>query len=173
MENYGAVVLTTIAAASDKPLRNASVAIVAAKYNAKYTDALVETARKELEVLGVTRVEVVRVPGSFEIPVVASRLTKTNDPHFEGIICFGVIFQGETTHAANIADAVSQSLATLQVTSGRPVIHGVFVFGNQEQAEVRCLGDEHNRGIEAARTCVEMIRVMRALENFEKEEPIY
>lgn len=173
INGYSLSVLTTISAPSDKPIRNAAAAIVAARYNSRYTDALVESASRELAEGGVTRVEVVRVPGSFEIPVVASRLTKTNDPHFEAIICFGVIFQGETTHAENIAEAVSLSLAALQVESGKPVIHGVFVFQNEEQAEVRCLGAEHNRGIEAARTAIEMIRVMRALQNFEREEPIF
>ena len=165
--------LTTIYAPSDKPIRNAAIAIVAAKYNSRYTDALVESARHELGEGGITRVEVIRVPGSFEIPVVASRLTKTNDPQFEAIICFGAIFQGETTHATSIGDAVSHSLAALQVESGKPVIHGVFVFQNEEQAEVRCLGAEHNRGVEAARTAIEMIRVMRALQNFEREETIF
>jgi 6,7-dimethyl-8-ribityllumazine synthase len=166
-------VLTNIAEAVEKPIRNATVAIVAAKYNAKYTDALVEAARAELSAGGVTRIEIVRVPGSFEIPVVAARLTKTNDPEFEAIICFGAILQGQTTHAENIADSVSHTLAQLQVASGKPVIHGVLLFDNEEQARVRCLGKDHNRGIEAARTALEMIRVMRALQNFEREEPIF
>ncbi len=165
--------LTNIAEGPEKPIRNAAVAIVAARYNSKYTDALVESARRELEAGGVTRIEVVRVPGSFEIPVVAARLTRTNDPEFEAIICFGAILQGQTTHAQNIADAVSRTLAELQVSSGKPVIHGVLLFQNEEQAEVRCLGTEHNRGTEAARTALEMIRVMRGLQNFEREEPTF
>jgi 6,7-dimethyl-8-ribityllumazine synthase len=166
-------VLTKISEAGEKPIRNAAVAIVAAKYNAKYTDALVEAARAELKAGGVTRIEVVRVPGSFEIPVVAARLTKTNDPEFEAIICFGAILQGQTTHAQNIADSVSQTLARLQLDSGKPIIHGVLLFENEEQARVRCLGTDHNRGIEAARTALEMIRVMRSLQNFERDEPIF
>jgi 6,7-dimethyl-8-ribityllumazine synthase len=162
-------VLTAISEAGEKPIRNAAVAIVAAKYNARYTDALVQSARTELKGLGVTRIEVVRVPGSFEIPVVADRLTRVNDPSFDAIICFGAIFQGETTHAQNIADAVSYTLAELQVRSGKPMIHGVLLFLNEEQAEVRCFGADHNRGVEAARTAVDMIRVMRSLENFERD----
>ena len=162
--------LTNIAEGPDKPLRNAAVVIVAAKYNPRYTDALVEAARAELAAGGVTRIEVVRVPGSFEIPVVAARLTKTNDPVFDAIICFGAIFQGETSHAQNIADSVSHSLADLQIQCGTPIIHGVLLFQNEEQAETRCFGIDHNRGIEAARTAIEMIRVMRSLQNFEREE---
>jgi 6,7-dimethyl-8-ribityllumazine synthase len=59
------------------------------------------------------------------------------------------------------------------VSSGKPIIHGVLLFDNEEQAKVRCLGQDHNRGIEAARTAVEMIRVMRALQNFERDEPTF
>ena len=148
---------------------NAAVAIVAAKYNGKYTDALVESAKEELAAGGISRVEVVRVPGSFEIPVVAARLANANDPEFEAIICFGAIFQGQTSHAQNIADSVSHSLADLQIHSGKPIIHGVLLFQDEEQASVRCFGKEHNRGIEAARTAIEMVRVMRSLQNFDRE----
>ncbi|HVK58809.1 MAG TPA: 6,7-dimethyl-8-ribityllumazine synthase [Candidatus Kapabacteria bacterium] len=148
---------------------SAPVAIVAARYNSTYTDALVESAQRELTSAGITRIEVVRVPGSFEIPVVAARLAQANDPEFEAIICFGAILQGQTSHAQNIADSVSKSLADLQIHSGKPIIHGVLLFQNEEQARVRCFGTDHNRGIEAARTAVEMVRVMRSLQNFERE----
>ena len=159
--------LTNISERGEKV--NAAVAIVAARYNSKFTEALVSAAQEELRVGGIPRVEVVWVPGSFEIPVVAARLAQANDPEFEAIICFGAIFQGETSHAQNIADSVSHSLAELQIRHGKPIIHGVLLFQNEEQARVRCFGKEHNRGIEAARTAVEMVRVMRGLQNFERE----
>ena len=159
--------LTNISERGEKV--NAAVAIVAARYNSKFTEALVSAAQEELKAGGVSRVEVVWVPGSFEIPVVAARLAQANDPEFEAIICFGAIFQGETSHARNIADSVSYSLAELQIRHGKPIIHGVLLFENEEQARVRCFGKEHNRGIEAARTAVEMVRVMRGLQNFERE----
>ena len=151
------------------PVHNAAVAIVSARYNAQYTEALVQAAQEELAAGGVQTIACVWVPGSFEIPVVAARLAQANDPVFEAIICFGAIFQGETTHAQNIADSVSHSLADLQIHSGKPIIHGVLLFQNEEQARVRCFGKEHNRGIEAARTAIEMIRVMRSLQTFERE----
>ena len=138
-------------------------AIVAARYNPKYTDALVRTAKAELKAGGATQVEVIRVPGSFEVPVVAARLVTAPSPAFDAVICFGAILRGATTHAQNIADAVSVALANLQVQSGVPIIHGVLLFENEEQARVRCLGREHNRGIEAARTALEMTRVMRSI----------
>ena len=87
-------------------------------------------------------------------------------PVLSAILCFGVIFQGETSHARHIGDAVSHALAGIQVDYGIPVIHGVFVFENEEQARVRCLGKKHNRGTEAARTAVEMAGVIRQLASF-------
>ena len=141
-------------------------AIVAARYNPKYTDALVRTAKAELKSGGATRVEVIRVPGSFEVPVVAARLVNNPAPAFDAIICFGAILRGATTHAQNIADAVSVALANLQVQCGTPIIHGVLLFENEEQARIRCLGRDHNRGVEAARTALEMAQVMRSIQRW-------
>ena|SRR5688572_16363724 len=137
-------------------------AIVAATYNREYTDALVDSAVKEL--CDAERVEVIRVPGSFEIPAVASRLAVSTQPKFDAIICFGVIFQGKTSHANNIAEAVTNALAMLQVQARVPVIHGVLHFLDEEQARTRCFGTDHNRGIEAARTAARMVQVFHDLD---------
>ena len=149
-------------AKSVAPSPRGNFAIVAATYNREYTDALVSAAVKELQ--GAERIEVIRVPGSFEIPAVASRLAASSTPRFDAIICFGVIFQGKTSHANNIAEAVSNALALLQVQARLPIIHGVFHFQDEEQARVRCFGAEHNRGIEAARTAITMAGVWRDLD---------
>lgn len=133
--------------------------IVAARYNARYTDALVRSASDELARLGATDPQVFRVPGSFEVPVVAAELARSK--RFDVVICFGAILRGATTHAQQIADAVSDALVRIQVDSGVPIIHAVLLFENEEQANARCFGGEHNRGIEAARAAVEMAEVMR------------
>jgi 6,7-dimethyl-8-ribityllumazine synthase len=109
-------------------------------------------------------VQVVRVPGAFEIPAVAARLAADVSPSFDAIICFGVILQGKTSHAQNIAESVSHALAMLQVQSQMPIIHGVLHFDNEEQARVRCFGVEHNRGTEAARTAIKMAQIFRELD---------
>ena len=137
-----------------------SFAIVASRYNAEYVDSMLRAARAELEQAG-AKVRIVRVPGAFEIPAAASRLARAG--RYSAIICLGVIFQGETSHAQHISWGVTHALAQIQVQHGMPVIHGVFVFEKQKHARVRCLDPKHNRGTEAAQTALEMARVMAAL----------
>lgn len=138
-----------------------SFAIVASRYNARYVDGMLTAAVRELKRTG-AKVQVVRVPGAYEIPVVAAKLS-TRAPRPAAIICLGVILRGATTHAQHIGEAVSQALMQIQVTHGVPVIHEVLLLENQEQAQARCLDPRHNRGLEAAQTAVEMARVMGSL----------
>ena len=138
-------------------------AIVASCYNRRFVDALLRAARRELRRGGAASIEVVRVPGAFEIPVVAATLAHKRWPRLSAILCLGVIFQGETSHARHIGDAVSHALAQLQLDSRLPVIHGVYLFDHEEQARVRCLGRTHNRGREVARTALAMARVIGQL----------
>ncbi len=143
------------------PATGGRFAIVASCYNGRYVDALLRAARSELRRGGAERIEVIRVPGAFEIPVVAARLAAERQPRPSAIVCLGVIFQGETSHARHIGDAVSHALARLQLEQRLPVIHGVYVFETEEQARARCLGRKHNRGLEVARTALEMARIVR------------
>ncbi|HTY86483.1 MAG TPA: 6,7-dimethyl-8-ribityllumazine synthase [Candidatus Acidoferrum sp.] len=137
-------------------------AIVASRYNARYVDAMLRAAKAELWRAEVSRIQIVRVPGAFEIPVVAKRLARTL-PGLSAIVCLGVVLRGQTVHAAHIGDAVSRALMEIQIAYEIPVIHEVLVLENEEQARVRCLNPQHNRGTEAAQTALAMARVMNNL----------
>ncbi len=135
-------------------------AIVASTYNLRYVDAMVRAAKAEILRAGGT-VQIVRVPGAYEISIIAARLARTKT--FSGIVCLGVILRGATTHAQHIGEAVSNALVQIQIQHEVPVIHEVLLLENEQQAKERCLSRTHNRGTEAAQTALEMARVMRAL----------
>lgn len=144
----------------------AGFAIVASQYNGRYVDAMLAAAQAELRAAGARTVKVVRVPGAFEIPAAAAALavqTRAGRPRYAAVICLGVIFQGQTSHAEHIGWGVTHALAQIQIQRQLPVIHGVFVFAKEGHARVRCLGRKHNRGTEAARTALTMAEVMRGL----------
>jgi len=141
--------------------------IVASRYNARYVDAMLAAARRELKRAGAKTIQVVRVPGAYEIPVVVKRLARASrlTPHtsLSAIICLGVILRGETVHAAHVGEAVSRALMQIQLEHEIPVIHEVLLLENVEQARARCLNPKHNRGAEAAQTALAMARVMEKL----------
>ncbi len=135
-------------------------AVVASRYNELYVDAMLHAARQEL-LAAKAHIRIVRVPGAFEIPAVAARLASSG--RYSAVICLGVIFQGETSHAQHIGWGVTHALAQIQVQYKVPVIHGVFIFEKVKHAKVRCLGTKHNRGTEAAHTALEMARVIASV----------
>jgi 6,7-dimethyl-8-ribityllumazine synthase len=139
-------------------------AIVASTYNARYVDAMLRAAKTEIQRAG-GRVQIVRVPGAYEIPVVVARLARPSAGRQPpaAIICLGVILRGATTHAQHIGEAVSNALAQIQIQHDVPVIHEVLLLENEQQAKERCLGRTHNRGTEAAQTALAMAQVMRDL----------
>lgn len=140
--------------------RGGRFVIVASKYNSRYVDAMLRAAKAEILRAG-GKLEIIRLPGAYEIPVVAARLARSQK--FSAIICLGVILRGATTHAQHIGEAVSNALVQIQIQHEVPVIHEVLLLENEQQAKERCLSKTHNRGTEAAQTALAMARVMAAL----------
>ena len=117
---------------------------------------MIAAALEALANSGVENVELIRVPGAFEIPVAVARLTRRQLKRPEAVLCLGVILRGKTKHADHIGHSVTQSLAQIAITSGIPVIHEVLLLETKAQAKARCLSSKTNRGTEGAHTALEM-----------------
>ena len=124
---------------------------------------MLRAARSVLRASGASRIEVHRVPGSFEIPVVAAALARRSLNRPEAVICLGLIWQGETTHAQHIGEAVSLALMDVAIETGVPIIHQVLSVTTVQQAVARCRSKKTNRGTEAAHTALAMAATMRAV----------
>ena len=135
----------------------ASYAIVASKFNQEFVQSLVDNAHTELNALEPgANIVLVWTPGSFEIPLFVQATAELN--RFQAILALGVILEGETEHARLIAEAVTRSLMDLSLKHKVPVIHEVLLVKDEAQARARCMGTEHNRGIEAARAAISAAR---------------
>ena len=139
------------------------LAIVASKYNEIYSDGLVDNVIDELShYLPQARVDLIRVPGAFEIPVTIKALLELEQPIC--VIALGVIIRGATSHADLVARNVTDALQQLALEYRTPVIHEVLLVEDEAQAHIRCLGDELNRGVEAARTAASMVEIFSELD---------
>jgi 6,7-dimethyl-8-ribityllumazine synthase len=144
--------------------RKRTFCIVASRFNPQYVDGLVDHIMHELRTLAPkATISILRVPGSFEIPVVVRELAA----HYsaEAIIACGVILQGETNHAQNLSRSVTDALQRITIEHSVPVINVVLSFDNEAQARARCLENKINRGTEAARAAVEIANVLSDLRN--------
>lgn len=141
------------------------VAIVASRYNARYTDGLLDSAEAELEkLLPNAEIDIYRVPGAFEIPVVVEQLCHSEAKRPAAVIALGVIIRGSTAHADLIARSITDSLAAAALKYRVPVIHEVLLVASESQAEDRsAAGSPINRGTEAARAAAEMIQLFKTL----------
>jgi len=144
--------------------RKRTFCIVASRFNPQYVDGLVDHVMQELRTLAPkATISILRVPGSFEIPVVVRELAAHDSA--DAIIACGVILQGETNHAQNLGRSVTDALQRIAVEHSVPVINVVLSFDNEAQARARCLENKINRGTEAARAAVEIANVLSELRN--------
>lgn len=134
------------------------ICIVASKYNEQFTDAMVDNAIEELtDLVPQARIDLIRVPGAFEIPVMVARMLHRDPPAC--VIALGLVIRGATSHADLITRSVTDALQKLAIESLCPVIHEVLLVADEKQAYARCIGSQLNRGREAARSAATMIDV--------------
>ncbi len=138
-------------------------AIVAARFNAFIVDPLLAGAQDAFARHGVTveRVDVIRVPGSFEVPLIAQKLADSQK--YAAVICLGCIIRGETDHYDHVAGAATNGVLNAGLKTGIPVIYGVLTCETLEQAIHRAGAKAGNKGFEAAVTAIEMVNLLTKL----------
>ncbi|MGC3975483.1 MAG: 6,7-dimethyl-8-ribityllumazine synthase [Nitrospira sp.] len=147
-----------------------TVGIVASKFNKFVTSRLLTECVKALTKAGALdeAIEVVRVPGAFEIPLVARQLARSG--RFDAVICLGAVIRGDTPHFEYISAEVSRGILQASMESNLPVIFGVLTTDTVAQAIERADPGKLNRGADAAKTAIEMVNVMRQLKKEESED---
>ena len=137
-------------------------AIVASQYNGEFVQGLVDHAVNELRVLASNpHIDLRQVPGAFEIPLVVREIA--HQKRADAILAIGVILHGKTDHAEHLGRSVTDALQRIATNEGIPVIHAVLSMKTETQARERCLGEEMNRGTEAARTAFQMVNLLAEL----------
>jgi 6,7-dimethyl-8-ribityllumazine synthase len=141
----------------------ARFAILASRWNPRITDALVAGARKAFADNGVAveAVDVVRVPGAWELPVAAARIAAAG--RHAAIVALGCVVRGDTRHYEHVADRCAEGLMRVSLDYRVPVLNGVLATERFEDAESRAGGKHGNKGEEAAIAAIEMHNLLEKL----------
>ena len=138
------------------------VAVVAATWHTQVMDGLVAGAERALTAYGITEPEVVRVPGTFELPVVAAALAKAG---YDAVVALGVVIRGGTPHFDYVCSAATDGLTQVSVDHAMPIGFGVLTCDTEEQAIDRAglEGSAEDKGWEATAAALDTARVVRAI----------
>ena len=138
-------------------------ALIVSRFNSFITDRLLSGALDALKRAGGadSDMEVIRVPGSWEMPVAAAELARAKK--YDGIICLGAVIRGETPHFDYVAGEAAKGLAQVSLQSGIPIAFGVLTTNTLDQAIDRAGAKGGNKGFEAAMTAIEMANLLREL----------
>ncbi len=137
------------------------IGVIAAKFNQQVTNKLLNACVDMLTIYGVRKenTNVVRVPGAFEIPLVARAMAKSG--RFDAVICLGAVIRGDTPHFEYISAEVSRGIGQAALDTDVPIIFGVLTTETVAQAIERADPKRFNRGGESAKSAIEMVKVMR------------
>lgn len=140
-----------------------SFALVVSRWNAAFTTRLETGARAALNDadVGDERVEVLRVPGAFELPLACLEAAKSG--RFDAVIALGVVIRGDTPHFDYIAAQTAAGLMQASLKTRVPVLFGVITADTVAQTEARCGEGADNKGYEAAQSAIEMVNTLRKL----------
>ena len=144
--------------------KNMKVGVVVARFNEFITSRLLGGALDGLKRHNVPEedVQVAWVPGAFEIPLIASKMAKSG--RYDAVICLGSVIRGSTSHYDYVCNEVSKGIAAVSLETGVPVLFGVLTTENIEQAIERSGSKAGNKGFECAEGAVEMVNLIRELD---------
>jgi 6,7-dimethyl-8-ribityllumazine synthase len=136
---------------------NARFAIIASRWNPRIVDALIDGARRAFSEHGVAddAVDLLRVPGAWEIPIAAAKLALTD--RYAAILALGCVVRGETRHYEHVADGCAQGLMRVALDHGVAVLNGVLAVERHEDAQARAGGAHGNKGEEIALAALEIV----------------
>ncbi len=139
-------------------------ALIVSRFNDLFAERLLGGALDSLRRRGAREEDltVFRVPGAFEIPLVAKKVALTKK--YDAIICLGAVIRGSTPHFDYVAAEVSKGIAAVSLETGVPVLFGVITTDNLEQAIERSGSKAGNKGFAAAEAAVEMVHLLRQIE---------
>jgi len=142
---------------------DARFAIIASRWNPRIVDALIDGARHAFAEHGVaeTAVDLLRVPGAWEIPIAAEKLALTD--RYAAIIALGCVVRGETRHYEHVADGCAQGLMRVALDHGVAVLNGVLAVERHEDAQARAGGAHGNKGAEVALAAMEIVDLWKKL----------
>lgn len=134
--------------------------IIVSRFNSFISEKLLEGALDTLLRSGAEEgaIDVARVPGAFEIPIMAQKMAKSGS--YDAIICLGAVIRGATSHYDLVANEAAKGIAQVGLDSGVPTIFGVLTTDTIEQAIERAGSKAGNKGSEAALTAIEMINLL-------------
>ena len=140
------------------------IGMVVSRFNEFITRKLLEGAQDALVRHGVTQenIDIAWVPGSFEIPLVASKLAQTK--RYDAIICLGAVIRGGTPHFEYIASEVTKGIAKVGLETGLPITYGIITADTLEQAIERAGTKAGNRGFDAAVDAIEMANLLKTID---------
>ena len=143
--------------------RGLKLAIVIARFNSFVTDRLLEGALDAIRRTGgdADATQIVRVPGSWEMPVVAAELARAKN--VDAVICLGAVIRGDTPHFDYVAGNSAAGLAHISAETGVPIAFGVLTTNTVEQAVDRAGAKSGNKGFDAAMTAIEMANLLKTL----------
>lgn len=135
--------------------------IVVAKFNDLITERLLAGAKGTLEQAGAEKIDIVWVPGAFEIPIAALKMAQSKK--YDGIVCLGAVIRGSTTHYEYVCNEAVKGIGHVNLHTGVPTSFGVLTVENLEQAFERAGSKLGNKGSEAALATLEMVNVLKKI----------